>query len=304
MISLLVAIVAAYLGLVAVLAAFQGRLIYPAPPAREAAPGFTPIGLHTADGLAITAGYRPAREGFPTVLFFHGNGMVWPDSADVTELLAARGYGLLLAEYRGYNGNPGTPSEEGLYKDGRAALAWLEAQGVPSSEIVLAGLSVGSGPAVQLATETRPRALILVSPLASLPDTVSKAYPWLPTRWLLRDRYDNLAKLPRVDAPVLILHGASDTLIPVASAEQLARAKPRARNSSGCLAVATTWPGRRWSSASSSSFSKDLATRLLLGGCPPPAARRLRPGPRGRGPGAYRGASISSPAGLAPAPPR
>lgn len=225
---LLVAGATAYLAVIGLLAVNQQRLIYPAPPPRPPAAGFAPITLHTADGLALSAGYRPAREGLPTVLFFHGNGMVWPDSAHVTERLAARGFGLLLAEYRGYNGNPGKPSEQGLYRDARAALALLESEDIAADDIVLTGLSVGSGPAVQLATETRPRALILISPLASLPATASAAYPWLPVAWMIGDRYDNLAKLARVDAPVLILHGEADTLIPLSHAERLARANPRA----------------------------------------------------------------------------
>jgi pimeloyl-ACP methyl ester carboxylesterase len=81
---------------------------------------------------------------------------------------------------------------------------------------------------VQLATETPPRALILVSPLASLPSTIGKAYPWLPAEWLVRDRYDNVAKLPGVAAPILILHGDADSLIPPAEAARLARANPAA----------------------------------------------------------------------------
>jgi len=225
---LLAAVLVGYLALVALLAANQGKLIYPAPPAQGVPPGFAPVALRTADGLTLTAGYRPARDGPPTVLFFHGNGMVWPDGVHVTERLAARGYGLLLAEYRGYNGNPGEPSEEGLYRDGRAALEFLAEQGVAGADVVVMGLSVGSGPAVQLASEHRVRALILVSPFASLTATASAAYPWLPARLVLRDRYDNLAKLPRVEAPVLILHGEADRLIPHAQAELLAEANPRA----------------------------------------------------------------------------
>jgi fermentation-respiration switch protein FrsA (DUF1100 family) len=220
--------VTAYLAIVVLLAASQGSLIYPAPPPRGVPPGYERVELSTADGLTIGAGYRAARGGLPTVLFFHGNGMGWPDSAYVTELLAVRGYGVLLAEYRGYNGNPGTPGEQGLYHDARAALAFLRRQGVASEDVIVAGLSVGSGPAVQLATETRVRALILISPFASLPATVKAAYPWLPSGLFLRDRYDNLAKLPRVEAPVLILHGDADRLIPHAHAEQLAAANPSA----------------------------------------------------------------------------
>ena len=219
-------VVIAYLAIVVLLAVSQGSLIYPVPPSRGVPPGYQRVELSTADGLTIHAGYRPARAGLPTVLFFHGNGMVWPDGAYVTELLASRGYGVLLAEYRGYNGNPGAPGEQGLYHDGRAALAFLQRAGISGEDLILAGLSVGSGAAVQLATETEARALILVSPFASLPATVGAAYPWLPAGLLLRDRYDTFAKLPRVDAPVLIVHGEADRLIPLAHAEQLAAARP------------------------------------------------------------------------------
>ena len=226
LLSLLAAVAIAYLALIALLAVGQNRLIYPAPPAQAPPAGYSPIELQTADGLTLVAGYRPARQGMPTVLFFHGNAMVWPDGADVLEPLAARGYGVLLAEYRGYNGNPGRPSEEGLYHDARAARAWLEGEGVASDRVVLMGLSVGSGPAVQLASEAPPRALILVSPLASLPAAAAAAYPWLPTTWFTREKFDNIAKLPTVEAPVLIVHGEADRLIPLAHAQQLAEARP------------------------------------------------------------------------------
>jgi pimeloyl-ACP methyl ester carboxylesterase len=226
---LLVAGMIGYLAIVALFAANQGRLIYPAPPAQDVPSGYSPIELRTGDDLVITAGYRPARDGLPTILFFHGNGMVWPDGVHATELLASKGYGLLLAEYRGYNGNPGEPSERGIYRDSRAAFAFLERAGIARGDVILIGLSVGSGPAVQLASEHDIRALILISPFASLPATVDAAYPWLPVKWLLRDRYDNLANLPQVDAPVLILHGDADELIPHAHAEQLAAANPRVR---------------------------------------------------------------------------
>jgi fermentation-respiration switch protein FrsA (DUF1100 family) len=236
LVSLLVAVAVAYLATIALLFFTQGRLIYPVPPAQAVPAGYAPIELRTDDGLTVVAGHRPARDGKPTVLFFHGNGMVWPEGAWLMEPLAAQGYGVLLAEYRGYNDNPGRPSEQGLYRDARAALAWLERKGVPAAEVVLVGLSVGSGPAVQLATEARPRALVLVSPVASLPAAAAATYPWLPARWLVRDKYDNLAKLAGVEAPILVLHGEADELIPLAHAEALARAHPRAR--------LVTFPGR------------------------------------------------------------
>lgn len=213
----------AYLAVVAFAYLMQERLVYPIPPAQDIVPeGYRQITYQTSDGLEIRAGYRAAREGMPTLLFFHGNGSDWQSTAHVTRLLAEEGHGVLAAEYRGYAGNPGTPHEEGLYADGRAALGFLRERGIADDAIVLISNSIGGGVATQLATEFTPQALVLVAPFDSLPDTAAPKMPYLPVRLLLRDRYDNAAKLPLVDAPVLILHGAEDSLVPLSNAERLA----------------------------------------------------------------------------------
>ena len=215
-----------YIAVVLLAWAFQGRLIYPAPPASSAVPaGFERIEYRTDDGIDITAGYRPARAGMPTLLFFHGNGASWQSTTTVTDRLVAQGYGVLAAEYRGYGGNAGTPSEDGLYRDGRAAMAWLGERGVAPGDVVLVGNSIGSGVATQLAGEADARALVLISPFASLTETAAGAMPWLPVRALMRDRYDNVAKLPDITMPILILHDRTDTLIPIAQSEHLAQAR-------------------------------------------------------------------------------
>ncbi len=217
---------ALYVAVVILAWAFQGRLIYPAPPVSADIPaGFERVEYRTDDGIDIAAGYRPARAGMPTLLFFHGNGASWQSTALVTDRLVAQGYGVLAAEYRGYGGNTGTPSEDGLYRDGRAALSWLNKQGVALGDVVLVGNSIGSGVATQLASEVNARALVLISPFASLTETAAGAMPWLPVRALLRDRYDNAAKFPGIPLPILILHDQTDTLIPIAQAEHLARSR-------------------------------------------------------------------------------
>ena len=217
----------AYAALVALVWFKQGSMIYPAPPVRaDTPPGFERVVYPTPDGLELVAGYRSARDGMPTLLFFHGNGSDWQSSAMVTEKLAAQGYGVLAAEYRGYAGNPGAPSETGLYEDARGAWKWLIAQGVATDDVVLVGNSIGSGVAVHLATEIEPGALVLVSPFDSLEETASRKLRWLPVRTLLRDRYDNASKLPGIAAPVLILHGEADSLIGVDQARALAAARP------------------------------------------------------------------------------
>ena len=227
MLFVLVSILAVYLALAAVLTLTQGRIIYPAPTGPGSAPaGFERVTYETSNGLKLAAGYRAARAGYPTILYFHGNGADWQSSVIATDRLVPEGYGVLAAEYRGYRGNPGRPSEAGLYRDGRAAVAWLAGQGVPPARTVVIGNSIGAGVATRVARETQPAALILISPFSSLTRLAREKAWWLPTGLLLRDRYDNAAALPAVESPVLILHGDADSLIPAAHARRLAETRP------------------------------------------------------------------------------
>jgi fermentation-respiration switch protein FrsA (DUF1100 family) len=203
-------------------------MIYPAPKvpfaAGDAFPGFHRTHLQTSDGLRLQAIHLPARDTLPTVIFFHGNGDNLHGAIEATKLLGAAGYGLLLPEYRGYSDNPGSPTEAGLYNDGEAALQWLGQEGVPVSRMILIGNSLGSGVATELASRHSIGGLVLVSGFSSLADIASLHMRLFPVRLLLRDRYDNQAKLPKVRAPVLILHGANDSLVPAAQAVALAKA--------------------------------------------------------------------------------
>ena len=217
--------------LVAVTALFglQRRLIFPAPPGPPVSvPGFNAITYTTADGLVLRGLYRPAVLGSTTLLFCHGNGDTLRGAARATVPFVDAGFGVLLLEYRGYGGNPGKPTEAGLYADGRAALAWLAAHGVAADQIVLLGNSIGSGPAVQLATEGDYRGLVIVSGFADLPALIAGKFHVAGIERLVLDRFDNAGKLARVSAPVLILHGTADRVIPGSQTQQLARADPSA----------------------------------------------------------------------------
>ena len=212
-----------YLAVLLLLWSQQERLIFPAPSTiGKPTGGFEQVTYRTSDGLDLSAGYRPAEPGMPTIAYFHGNGADWVSSVVATDRLVPAGYGVLAAEYRGYRGNPGSPSEEGLYRDGRAALGYLAQQGVAAEEMVLIGNSIGAGVATQLASEHAPRALVLISPFASLPQLAAEKLRFVPTGLLLRSRFDNTAKIASVGAPVLILHGDADTLIPHGHARRLA----------------------------------------------------------------------------------
>lgn len=207
----------------------QRYFFYPAPQQvmDEPPPVYRFIQTQTSDGLKLRAAYAPARDDKPTLLFFHGNGDSIVGANAATRLLLEEGYGALLVEYRGYGGNPGSPNEQGLYRDGEAAIKWLGDKGVAANELVIIGNSIGSGPATEMALRHDPAALVLISGFASLPFVVSDIRPFIPKQ-LVRDRYDNEAKIGRVKSPILILQGTADGLVRPVNAARLAKAAPDA----------------------------------------------------------------------------
>ncbi|WP_428632362.1 alpha/beta hydrolase [Sphingopyxis sp.] len=227
--SLLILILIFSVAATAILYTQQRRILFPAPADYPHAPppGFQLVRTQTDDGLRLGAFYRPATLGRRTILFFHGNGDNLNGAIQATRGPAANGNGLMLVEYRGYGGNPGSPDEDGLYRDGDAAIRWLAEQGVAARDIVIVGNSVGSGPATEMALRHDVAALMLVSGFSSLPEVVRSQVPLIPG-WLVRDRFDNAGKLARVKAPVFLLHGAADTLVKPDNLSRLQRARPDA----------------------------------------------------------------------------
>ena len=227
--SLVLPLIGFYALIVGALYAMQRPMIFqagmsPTPPVFNNVPGFQEVSHRTEDGLDLRALYRPAASKAPTLVYFHGNADGLSGSLRVTERLVAKGYGLLLVGYRGYDGNPGSPTESGLYADGRSVMRWLSEHGVPGSGTVLVGNSLGSGPATEIAATHPVAGLVLISGYTSLPDVAASAYPLIPVRLLMRDRFDNIGKINRVMAPILILHGTADRTIPYSHAVSLAGA--------------------------------------------------------------------------------
>jgi hypothetical protein len=223
-----------YALLVANLFVFQRSLLYPAnryhpTPAAMRVPDMQPVTLRTRDGLDLVAWYGAPRDGKPTVLSFHGNGDFIGAHAAFARLLLDRGYGALLTSYRGYSGNPGSPTETGLYDDGRAAMDFLEARG---ATIVVHGFSLGSGVAVQMATERKVAGMILDAPFTSAADVAASAYPFVPVHMLMHDHFDNLAKIGALSVPVLVTHGTRDEVVPADQFDRIYEAVrgPKTRN--------------------------------------------------------------------------
>ena len=225
-----------YGALVGLLAVFQRQLMYfpdthKPEPADFGVPEMVEVSVKTKDGLDLLAWYRaPRSDALPVILYFHGNaGHIGFRAAKVRPYIDA-GFGVLLLSYRGYAGNPGKPTEEGLYQDGRAAVAFVAEEGIPARRTVLYGESLGSGVAVQLATEGTPGAVVLEAPFTSAADIAASRFPFAPVRYLLWDRFDSMAKIADVKAPLFFLHGERDRVVPVGNGRKLFTAAPEPKS--------------------------------------------------------------------------
>jgi fermentation-respiration switch protein FrsA (DUF1100 family) len=214
---------AGYLGLGALMYFAQRALMYFPDRARTppAAAGFAQaqeVTLETADGERVIAWHVPPRDGKPVVLYFHGNGGALNLRADRFRKIVAQGIGLLALSYRGYGGSSGKPTEDGLIADARAAYAFA-AERYP--RIAVWGESLGTGVAIALAAEEPVERMILDAPFTSTADIAADLYWFLPVRLLLKDQFRSDQRIERVSAPVLILHGEADDIIPIAYGERL-----------------------------------------------------------------------------------
>jgi pimeloyl-ACP methyl ester carboxylesterase len=230
--GIVVVVVVMVMAVLGMLWALQGKLIYlpqgaPAGSAASFVAGAAEVTLTTADGLELAAWHVPAEAGRPTVLVANGNAGHRGLRAPLAAALARHGLGVLLFDYRGYAGNPGSPSEEGLAKDARAARSFLvDKAGVAPSALIYYGESLGAGVVVGLAKDHLPAGLVLRSPFTSLADVGSVHYPYLPVRALLRDRYAVLESMPRLDVRTVVVLGTADSIVPPEQSRVVAKAAP------------------------------------------------------------------------------
>ena len=176
------------------------------------------VAFETADGLRLHAWFFPVAERTPriTVLVFNGNAGNRAYRAPLAAALRRRGFQVLLLDYRGFGGSPGTPTERGLASDARAAREYLVARpDVDAGRLVYFGESLGTAVAADLAAEYQPAALILRSPFTSMADIGQYHYWWLPVRALIRDRYATIERIARVRSPLLVIAGERDRIVPV-----------------------------------------------------------------------------------------
>lgn len=186
---------------------------------------FADVTIHTEDGERLHAWWAPARApSLGHVLLCHGNAGNVGDRVPHVELLSAAGFDVLAFDYRGYGRSTGRPSERGLERDARAAReALLGRPGVDPTRVVYLGESLGGAVALALALELPPAGLILQSGFTSVRDMARLHYPFIP-RAFVPDAYPSLRRIAGLRAPLLVLHGARDTIVPVMHGEELLEA--------------------------------------------------------------------------------
>jgi fermentation-respiration switch protein FrsA (DUF1100 family) len=189
-------------------------------PAAAGLPQAEELVLDTTDGERVIVWHVPPRGNKPVALYFHGNGGSLRNRVDRFRALTEDGSGLVALSYRGYGGSTGTPSEAGLIADALAAYAFTSAR-YGSERIVLWGESLGSGVAVALAAQMPVGYLILQSPFTSAADVGAQRYWFVPVRLMMKDQFRSDLRIGKVAAPVLILHGDRDDIVPIALAERL-----------------------------------------------------------------------------------
>src|SRR5215207_7077997 len=213
--------------------ALQRQLIYfpdntPVRPAGAVIERALDVTLHTGDGLELGAWFVPATGSVSdtpmAVLVAPGNGGNRESRSGLAEELSKRGLGVLLMDYRGYGGNPGSPSEEGLVADALAATEALEELGYPPERTIYFGESLGTGVVAALQAQRPPAGMVLRSPFTELADVGAHHYPYLPVRLLLRDRFPVVDNLSSSRVPVTVIYGNRDSVVPSALSATVADA--------------------------------------------------------------------------------
>jgi hypothetical protein len=182
------------------------------------------------DGTQLISWWLPGNPDYPTILYFHGNAGNLNNRAEKFRVFQQAGFNIFAVSFRGYGISWGSPSEAGFYRDGSAAIRFLKKhKKIPASQIILYGESIGSGVAVEMATRYPVKGVVLEAAFTSITDRAQELYPWVPVPLLLRDRFDNLAKIDHIFVPLLMFHNKGDKVVPIHHGKALfaAAAEPK-----------------------------------------------------------------------------
>jgi len=226
---IIISILVVYALMSAYLYLFQRSILYipvkeMSAPANYGLTNMEEVKIKTNDGINLTAWYAKPKEKESVMLYLHGNAGNLGDRTEKISNYLNAGFGILALSWRGFGSSEGEPSEQGLYNDARSAIKYLQNLGYKDKQIFLYGESLGSGVAVQMATEHDFLALILEAPYTSISNRAAELYPYIPVKLLLKDHFDSISKISKVKTPVLIFHGYLDDVMPISHGRRMLEA--------------------------------------------------------------------------------
>jgi fermentation-respiration switch protein FrsA (DUF1100 family) len=180
------------------------------------------VKITTDDNIDLLAWYHKKDiKKYKTILYFHGNAGSLEDRIHKINHFKDMNINFILLAWRGFSGNKGKPTEQGLYQDARSAVKWLINQGVTEENIIIYGESLGTGVATEIAQNKNFAGVILESPFTSMIDLGKKYYPIFPVKLLLKDKYESEKKIKNLKSPLLVMHGKKDKIVPFYMGEKI-----------------------------------------------------------------------------------
>ena len=179
------------------------------------------IFIPSTEGITLKSWFYKNSNNKYTVLFFHGNAGELGNRIYKLNELKNLNLNYLIISWRGFSGNKGSPTEQGLYNDAKSAVEWLEKNNIKKNKIILYGESLGTGVAVEVGQNQDFAGIILESPYTSIVDAAKIYYPYLPVDLILKDKYLSLKKIKNINSPILLMHGGADIIIPIAMGKKL-----------------------------------------------------------------------------------
>ena len=180
------------------------------------------IKVRTNDNIDLLGWYyQKDIKKFKTILFFHGNAGSLENRIHKLNHFKDMNINFLIIAWRGFSGNKGKPSEEGLYEDGDSSIQWLLNKGIKETDIIIYGESLGTGVATHLSQNRNFAGLILETPFTSMVDAAKTFYPYIPVKFLLKDKFENKKKIKNIDLPILVMHGEADQIVPFSMGKKM-----------------------------------------------------------------------------------
>ncbi len=180
------------------------------------------VKIITSDNIELLGWYHEKNvKDYKTLIFFHGNAGSLENRIHKLNHFQNMDINFLIIAWRGFSGNDGKPSEQGLYVDGESAINWLIKKGVDEKNLILYGESLGTGVAMHLAQNKNFAGVILETPFTSMIDAAKTFYPYIPVNLLLKDKFENYKKVKNINSPILIMHGEKDQLVPFSMGKKI-----------------------------------------------------------------------------------